>query len=78
MSSNKQKQLRDHLKELCVAHTQIFKAREKHKEDKHSSQIFIEMYEQKIRELEGEAMGNLKLFLGLEGPQKDLMHIDQN
>ena len=78
MSSNKQKQLRERLEELCVAHTQIFKAREKHKEDKNSSKIFFEMYEQKTRELEGEAMGILKLFLGLEGSQNELINIGHN
>jgi len=75
MSSNKQKELRERLEELCVAHTQIFKAREKHEENKNTSQIFLEMYEQKIRELEGKAMGSLKHFLGLEGPQSDVGNI---
>jgi hypothetical protein len=51
MGFNKKK-LEEDIKELCVAHSQIEKERNIHKKNGSDSKILLEMYEEKIRELE--------------------------
>lgn len=62
MASSK-KSTKGVLMELCVAHSQVENARKKHKRENDGSEILIEMYDQKIRELESQITRVLKSWL---------------
>ena len=64
--ATKQKQMREKIKELCMAHSQLVHAKTEHKKKSGGSQILEEMYEVKIRELEGQITTNVKSWLGQE------------
>jgi hypothetical protein len=65
-------QTKNLLRELCKAHSEVLKAREDHARDNEPSQILLEMYEQKIQDLETQITSTLKSWLNTrESPKQD-------
>ena len=71
MGSNRQRQAKEFVRELCVAHNQVIKDLERHKKEGRGSQIVLDMYEQKIRELESQITANVKSLQGIEALQEN-------
>jgi predicted house-cleaning NTP pyrophosphatase (Maf/HAM1 superfamily) len=66
MMASKTRVSKEVLRELCVAHKQIVQAKEEHLSRADASQVVVEMYDQKARELEREITSKVKLWLGCE------------
>lgn len=64
MSSRKKKPTKETLKELCTAHSQLVQTKDKHAQTSDVSQILMEMFDQKILELQHKITSDLKAWLG--------------
>ena len=65
---NKQRQAKEFLIELCMAHSQAVHARNEHKRKSDGSQILLKMYDEKIFQLESQITSSVKSWLGCEQP----------
>ena len=68
--ANSKKSAKAILMELFIAHTQVENARKIHKRENGGSEILIEMYDQKIRELERKITYTVKSWLAPEASQR--------
>jgi hypothetical protein len=72
MMASKNARLKKLLKELCKAHSEVLHAREEHKREDGHTQILLEMYDQKLCELETQITVNLKSWLNMDGCLKQI------
>jgi hypothetical protein len=63
---NKKKPTREHLKNLCIAHSQLINAQKEHRKLVNGSQHVMDVYDREIQELEKIIAVNLKAWLSLE------------
>jgi len=64
--ASKKRISKEALRQLCVAHNQVFQAKEEHLRRADGSRVVIDMYDQKARELELEITSKVKHWLGCE------------
>jgi hypothetical protein len=63
---NKKRPSKEQLRNLCIAHSQLLNARKEHFRLGDGSQLLLDMYDDKIHELENTIVVNLKSWLNLE------------
>jgi hypothetical protein len=63
---NRKKPTREHLKNLCIAHSQLINARKEHFKLGDGSPRLMDMYDREIQEVENRIAVNLKSWLNLE------------
>ena len=63
MTNKKNKPTKENLKELCEAHSELVQIRQKHTQEKLGSTVLIQMFDEKIQELESEITETMKAWL---------------
>ena len=64
MTNKKNKPTKDKLKEICAVHSELVQIRQKHVQEEQGSTVLIQMFDEKINELESQITETLKAWFG--------------